>query len=115
MIFSTHRKKMEPRRRYGSRTFRDKIKTAASYKRIFNPDRGFKFLPSSNRALRAGIFAAVIVVLVAVYYLTISSAFLVTNITIKGNRQVSTGQILDVLDTDSNSRLFLMKKNNYFL
>jgi len=117
MIFSSHRKKLDPRRRFGTRTFQDKIKTAASYKRMFNPSNGFslKFLPSSGRKAKIAVLSGLAVFLLGFYYFTMSEALLVTDVTVTGNHQVSTQQIFDVLDLDSDARLFLIKKNNYFL
>lgn len=107
-IFSSHRKKLEPRRRFGGRSFRDKIKSAANYKRTFNP----KWFSGSFAILKV---LGVVIILVIFYYLFISPRLLVTNIAVAGNQTVSSQQIIDALNQADSSRIFLIKKNNYFL
>ncbi len=116
-IFSKHRKKMEPKRRFGGMEFRSKIKEASNYKRAFHPTGVFSlnFLPGNSRWLRVAKITGTLGFLLAVYYFVISPALLVTDYEIKGNRQVSADQIRETLQASGNQRLFLIPKANYFL
>ncbi len=115
-IFSKHRRKIEPKRRFGSMEFRNKIKEASNYKRAFNPTSGFSLniFPGNNRALKMAKILGVASILLIGYYLFISPTFLITNITVKGNHQVSAQQIEEVIRAND-SRLFMIKKNNFFI
>ncbi len=107
-IFSSHRKKLEPRRRFGGREFKTKIKLAQSYKRVFNVG----FLGLAAKFWRS---VAIVLFLILFYFLCISSRFVVTEVSVSGNIQVSTQQIQDTIASAGNARLFLIKKNNFFL
>jgi hypothetical protein len=114
-IFSSHRRKLEPRRRFGTRSFRDKIQQAKNYKRIFKPDSlnlSQRMFSQTGRNIR---IVGIIALLFLGYYFVISPKLLISQVQINGNRQVSTQQIQDVLDHASNGRLFLIPKNNFFL
>ncbi len=117
-IFSTHRKKLEPRRRFGGLKFRSKVKQAANYKRIFNPN------PNHWTATLANLFKghlalwrnlAIVLFLALFYYLVISTYFVVANIEVSGTQSVSAQLVADVIREAGNSRLFLIKKNDFFL
>lgn len=114
-IFSKNRK-LEPRRRFGGQQFQNKIKEAANYKRMFNPHSGFSltFMPGSTLPAKATKLAGGVLLLFIIYSLTISPTFLVTDVTVKGNRQVSRQQVEELLTT-SGSRFSPIKKNNFFL
>ena len=107
---------MEPKRRFGGRNFRDKIKVSANYKRVFqtNPS-GFwqKITRWFFGSLRIWKILGTIIILAAVYFLFISTNLLITNITVAGNQAVTSQQIIDALNQADNSRIFLIKKNNY--
>lgn len=105
-IFSSHRKKLEPKRRFGSREFKDKIKSAQNYKRVFN----IGFLGLRSKFWR---YIGLILFIFIFYYLCISSRFVVTQASVTGNVQVSTQQIQDAISQASNSRIFLIKKTNF--
>ncbi|MBX4186829.1 MAG: FtsQ-type POTRA domain-containing protein [Candidatus Doudnabacteria bacterium] len=117
MIFSKHRKKIEPGRRYGSISFRNKVKEAANYKRAFNPTSGFSLNILSGNSIRTKIYKGlgVTAVAVAIYYLMISPIFLVTDIEIKGNHQISSEQIRQLLGNTGDHRFFLIRKNNFLI
>jgi hypothetical protein len=116
-IFSNYRKKMEPKRRFGSISFRNKLKEAANYKRAFNPTGHFSlnFLPAKSWAAKTAIISGVAIFLLAGYFFVISKSMLITKIEITGNVQVSSQQIEQVLADNASSRLFLIQKNNFFL
>ena len=112
-IFSAHRKKLEPRRRYGGREFRSKVKSAANYKRVFTTyNQGFTEKVFSAVGLRSKFWrwVGLVVLLVILYYLIISSRFVVAQIQVSGNTQVSTQQIQDTINEYATHRLFLIKK-----
>lgn len=114
-IFSSHRRKLEPRRRFGGREFRSKVKSAANYKRTFNPIRsGFtaaEFLKVGGKTKYLSfLFFAVLA-----YYLIISPRFLVSEINVSGNKDVSAQRITDAVSSGGKSRWFLIKKNNLVL
>lgn len=116
-IFSKHNRKLEPRRRFGTRSFQDKVKLASSHKRAFNPTGGFslKIFHGTNLFLQAAKFSGLALFLIALYYMIAAPTFLITNITIVGNRQVSTQQIEEVLGSAGSSRFLFIKKNNFFI
>ncbi len=114
-IFSKHRRKIEPRKRFGSMQFRDKLKQASNYKRTFDSSgEGIKFL-STNSLLKPAKIVSVLVVLVLGYFFVVSDYLQITEVSIQGNHQIATQDIEDVLTTDANSRLIVIKKNNFFL
>lgn len=108
-IFSSHRKKLEPRRRFGTRNFRNKIKLAANYKRAFNVS------PTFFKSWKFWKFFSSAIIVVLFYFLVISSSLLITNISVEGNLTVPTQTIVDAVNQTGSNRLFLIKKNNYFL
>ncbi len=119
MIFSRHRRKIEPRRRFGSREFRTKLKLqSVSHKKIFMAGSFrlrswvFSVLSWRSRLLR---LLLLIGLTVSLYFLVISDRFLITEVAVTGNRQVSAEQIQAVLDTLANNRTFFIKKNHYLL
>ncbi len=115
-IFSKHRK-IEPKRRFGGMEFRNKIKAAGNYKRAFSPtgNLSISFLPHGGIYVRTLKVLSFVLLLAGVYYFVIAPNLQITEITIKGNAQVSAQQIKDILETNGNSRLLLIKKNNFFL
>lgn len=117
-IFSTHRKKLEPHRRFGGLKFRSQIKQAANYKRVFNPhpSRWMDFIRKLFRGhLALWRNAGIILFLIIFYYLVLSSRFVIANIEVNGTMSVNPQLIADVIYDAGNSRFFLIKKNNYFL
>ena len=117
-IFSTHRKKLDARRRFGTRSFQDRIKIAANYKRVFslNPNSAYiSFFRKIGLASKFWRRLAILVIFVLAYFLIISSELVITQIVVSGNSQVSSQQIAGVIGQAGQSRLFLIKKNNYFL
>lgn len=109
MIFSKHRKKIEPRRRFGSPSFRNQLKRAQNYKRVF-PSVRSGFFTSKFFSL-----ACAVLFIIAFYYLVISDRVLITEVALAGNQQVSIDQVKEVLITASNNRIFFIRKNHYFL
>jgi cell division septal protein FtsQ len=115
-IFSKHQKKIDPRRRFGGMQFRNKIKEASNYKRAFNPTSGFSLnILSDNKGARIAKVLGIAIFLVIFYFTIISPALLINTVDIKGNVQVPTSQIEDVLDANADSRFFMIPKNNFFL
>jgi hypothetical protein len=117
-IFSTHRRKLEPKRRFGGRDFKNKIKTAANYKRTFNPNptkwyEGFSGWFSGNYALWRNL--GVGAVLLILYFMVFSSHLAVANVEVKGNQAISREAIIAAVQGMGDSRVMLIKKNNYFL
>ncbi len=106
-IFSGHRKKIEAKRRFGSLEFRNKVKDAGSYKRAYL--RNESNLIPKLKYIGIGIF------IILFYLFVVSDVFTIEQVTIKGNSTVTTSQVEDVLRSSANSRLFLIRKNNFFL
>ena len=117
-IFSTHRRKLEPHRRFGSREFQNKIKQAQNYKRTMYPTTrrffgsGILTLGISSVGIRLLVYAAAALV---IYFMAISQYFLVTDIAVAGNSQVSTDQIREAIKNSTISRTFLIPKNHFLL
>ncbi|HYC79988.1 MAG TPA: FtsQ-type POTRA domain-containing protein [Candidatus Binatia bacterium] len=109
---------MEASRRYGSKEFQNKIKSAQNYKRIYDP-RGkgvvhdiLHWLHLDNRLYQ---FLLLIVAGFFAYFLIISPYFLVTEFIISGNQQVSRDQIVSVLKKSEEGRWLLVPKNHLAL
>ncbi len=117
-IVSTHRRKLEPKRRFGGREFRTKIKSAANYKRVFNtPPSGWanKFWAMVGLSSKIWRWTLGLVLAVAIYFLFISNYFLVTDIQVTGNSQIPTETIEAAIREGTDSRQFLMKSNHVLL
>nr|AIA16753.1 POTRA domain, FtsQ-type [uncultured bacterium] len=117
-IFSTHRKKLEPKRRFGSYEFRTRVREAANYKRAFTIGRHNwheRLLARVGLASKFGRRALIIAIVIIIYYLFFSSKFAISNFEISGNTEISTDQIQTSLESYSNSRFIFVKKNNFFL
>src|SRR5579885_197849 len=99
-IFSTHRRKLEPHRRFGTRSFQNKIRAAANYKRVFNPtQRSWRDVLWTHVSLASKFWRALatIVVLVVIYYIWLSPRFVVRNVEVTGNVQVAAQDISDAI------------------
>jgi len=117
-IFSPHRRKLEARRRFGSREFQNKIKRAQGYKRVLHPQTAGKirrFLDRIYLGSTAAQTLLLIVFLGAAYLLFAAGFFLVDKIEVTGNSQVSVEQVEQAIDKLGRGRLFLMRKNHFFL
>lgn len=117
-IFSPHRRKMEAKRRYGSKEFQNKVKKAQNYKRVFDPNaRGF--WSAIVRTLRLDSIliriTTAVVILGLAYLLFISPYFLVYQVTVSGNEQVQTAQIEQVFKDETASRWIFIPKNHLVL
>jgi cell division septal protein FtsQ len=117
-IFSPHRRRMEAKRRYGSKEFKNKVKNAQNYKRVFDPNgRGFvaafvRFLRLDSVLVRLGVGAAV---LAAGYFLFFSPYFLVNQVAVSGNQQVTTEQISQAFKDGTAGRSVFTPKNHLLL
>jgi cell division septal protein FtsQ len=107
-IFSKHRKKLEPKKRFGGMEFRSKVKIASNYKRVFS-------INSPWRTLKITGFFTVIILVVAFYFFGITSKFTVTNVSVLGNSQVSANDVRNAILALGNDRTFFVKENNFFL
>lgn len=97
-IFSANRKKIEPHRRFGGLEFRSKVRDAAGYKRVYTkPKISWKFWRN----------LAIVIALGIIYILTLSNYFVVSEISVSGNEQISTQSIIDALKA-KNIRLFFL-------
>lgn len=118
-IFSSHRRKLQPSRRFGGRVFKSKVKSAANYKRAWQAGSSSgwqkisRWFGRSNLAFWRNTGFAVLLVLF--YFLVWSHHFVVSNISVIGNQAISTQQVIDAITQAGDSRLFLIKKNDYFL
>ncbi|MBX4191573.1 MAG: FtsQ-type POTRA domain-containing protein [Candidatus Doudnabacteria bacterium] len=113
-IFSKHRKKLEPSRRFGGIDFRNKVKSASNYKRVFSQAGSLSLALTSGTKIAKISKAIGIAVILLTGYLGFSSTFSITNIKITGNHQIPESEIRQVLSEYGNSRL-LFKKNHFFL
>jgi cell division septal protein FtsQ len=115
-IFSKHRKKLEPSRRYGSREFKEKLTVAKNYKRAFGPQKGFVTAFFAKTGLsQIGTYVAVLVVGVIFYFLVISPYFLITQVAVAGNKQVPTTTIKEEVSKLSEKRFLLVPQNSFFV
>lgn len=116
MIFSKHRKKIEPKRRFGTRRFKERLREIQTYRRI-NSARAETFWEKIFFAigLRSKWWRYSILALIAVtfYFLVLSNYFSVTNFAIAGNKELSNDQIQQVLAVATNGRHWLIPKNNF--
>lgn len=112
MIFSKNRRKLDSKRRFGSREFKANLKSAGSYKRIFNINsRGLGSLLTTKIGRRT----LIIFLLIIAFYLFVSHRFLIENIVVSGNVQVSSEQISNAIIKASEDRWFFIPKNHFLL
>jgi hypothetical protein len=109
-IFSKHRKKIDPYRRFGSREFKEKLTTAKNYKRL-GAEKSFDFFSKTGLS-RVGTVTGIAVLAVIFYFLVLSPYFLVKNIVIKGNSRVSASEISKVVAGLSEKRFLLVPQNS---
>ncbi len=117
-IFSKHRRKLEPSRRFGGRAFQTKIKEAQNYKRIFHAPTGNrmeKFWRSIGFTSKLWRRLGILGVIIIFYFLVISQQFIISDFQITGNAQVQSQTIEDTLNQEAGKRIFLIKKSNFFL
>lgn len=98
---------MEAKRRFGGREFQSRVKNAGNYKRLLAP--AFNF--SSRFWKRVGLGAF----LVLFYYFVVSSYFVVSHIEVSGNNKISSDSIAGAIRAGTDSRVFLVKRSNFFL
>ncbi len=107
-IFSAHRRKLEPHRRFGSTEFQIKIREAANYKRVFDMS-GKKFhWGRFNFSLKIWRNLGIAALLIVFYYAAISPYFKISEVEVSGNSQVSSQAISDAIRGSSNARLFFL-------
>ncbi len=117
-IFSPHRRRMEAKRRYGSKEFQNKIKKAQGYKRIFDARSHGAFGKILHWLRLDSAVVLIPLLLVAgagIYYLFISDYFLVQNIEVSGNEQIGTSQIQEAVQKAGDERWMLIPKNHLLL
>ncbi len=116
-IFSNHRRKLEPHRRYGGREFKDKLVAAKNYKRNFNSNKESFVSAFFSRAgmSQAAVYTTLVFIGAIFYFLVISPYFLVTQVSVSGNKQVSSDEIVSAIQNAANHRFMLVKKNSFFL
>ncbi len=117
MIFSRHRR-IDPKRRFGSKDFQNKIKQAQSYKRSYNPidlNRPNKwmvligFKSKFFRVLWIGLVAAI------VYFFVFSNYLIINRVEVNGLSRVSSSQVSDLVQSLANQRTAFVPKSNFFL
>ncbi|MBX4205099.1 MAG: FtsQ-type POTRA domain-containing protein [Candidatus Doudnabacteria bacterium] len=115
-IFSKHRKKIDPYRRFGSREFKEKLTTAKNYKRLgLGAQSGASSFFSKTGLSQAGTFAAVAVFAAIFYFFVLSPYFLINSIKVSGNKQVSSDQIKELVSNLEGKRFLLVPQNSFFL
>jgi cell division septal protein FtsQ len=117
-MFFSKRRKLDARRRFGTREFRSRVRQASKYRRPYIRERRgilkilLGALFSNRKITRYLIF---FILIAGFYYLVLSSYFLVTNISINGNDQVSTEQIIQVIESHGKKRTWLIPKSHLLL
>ena len=116
-IFSNHRRKLEPYRRYGSREFQNKLLAAQNYKRSISSDSKAGFFTNffaKTGYSKLGTMGALAGLAAIVYFLVISPYFRVTNVSVVGANQVAIEDVQTVISDLGKSRLMFVPKNNLF-
>lgn len=116
-IFSTHRRKLDPKRRFGSRSFREKITKARNYKRLFSPNpQGLYLKVVSKIGLRSNFLRMLVYlfILIAFYFLVVSHYFVIADVAVSGNQQVKTEDIQNSIIL-AHGREFLIPANHFLL
>jgi hypothetical protein len=111
-IFSKHRKKIDPYRRFGSREFKEKLTTAKNYKRLA-AEKSFDFFSKTGLS-KVGTVSGIAVVAVIFYFLVLSPYFLVTNIAVSGNGKISAAEITRTIKGLQDKRFMLVPQNSLF-
>lgn len=116
-IFSTHRRKIEPHRRYGSPDFKNKIKQAQNHKRTFPLRPGALGFFLSIIGLKSWVSRSLIALVIGsvVYFLFISPYFFITQVEVSGNSQIPTDQLVNVIKEKTSGRTFFIPQNHYLL
>ena len=107
-IFSSHQRKLEPHRRFGSLEFRSKIRDAANHKRVFEMNRSGWSLSKVTWNWRFWRNFGIVLALVIIYFTTMSPYFKIERISVSGNQQVSSQAIEDAIKASGNPRLFFL-------
>jgi len=119
MFFNKNQKKLDPRRRFGSREFRNKIKEAQGYKRevFFHKPDGLweKILFAIGLRSRLIRYSLLVGLLIVLYFLVISSYLRINDVTVTGNGQVASETIIEAINKTGNSRTALIPNDHYFL
>lgn len=105
-IFSSHRRKLEPSRRFGGRVFQNKIKAAANYKRGFS-------MPRLSFSWKFWRWIGYLTAAFFIYFFILSSHLVIADVSVSGNSQVTTQQIQDTISEYANSRVIFIKKGNF--
>ncbi|HYE22417.1 MAG TPA: FtsQ-type POTRA domain-containing protein [Verrucomicrobiae bacterium] len=117
MIFSKHRR-INAKRRFGTREFQSRVKEAQNYKRPYNPidlNRPPRWMviiglkSKFYRVLWLGLIAAF------AYLFMFSDLMLIDSVKVSGTNRVSQEQVLSAIDNFSGERTFFIPKNNFFL
>ena len=113
MIISKHRKRPGTGR-FNSAEFKGRIRAAAGYRRLFPSVQRFWVLKFFIRT-RIGRVIAIIILIVAAYYLFFSSTLRITSVSVAGNNQIGTDQIANVIIGAGRERIFLISRNHFLL
>jgi|GEM_PF-2414233 len=117
-ILSPHRRRMEAKRRFGTKEFQNKIRKAQGYKRTFDPRTGSKldhalhFLRLDSRLVQAGLFA---LAAAFIYFFGISDYFRIAEISVAGAQQVSSGQVRETVRDGISGRWLFVPKDHLAL
>jgi cell division septal protein FtsQ len=116
-IFSKHRKKLDAHRRYGGREFKEKLNVAKNHKRSLNGNTKPFNLNFFGRTgfTKVGTISGLALVGTIFYFLALSPYFLVTNVSVSGNKLVTTDEIASFIKNLQGRRFLLVPQNSFFL
>lgn len=117
MIFSKHRR-IDPKRRFGSKEFQSKIRDAKNYRRSFRPidlarpSRWMVILGFRSRMFRIVWVGAICAF---AYLFMFSDQLVISNVKVTGTNRVPSEKINEVIAGLADDRTFFIPKSNYFL
>jgi cell division septal protein FtsQ len=118
MIFSRNNKRLDPRRRFGTREFQAKIKRQQTYRRVRKPidlTRKSKWLVILGFRSKAYRVMWITLILAAVYLFVFSDYMVIGQVTVTGTSKIDPNQIQSIVSSLGSQRTFLIPKANFFL
>jgi cell division septal protein FtsQ len=118
MIFSKHRRKLDAKRRFGTKDFQSKVKQAQTYKRsspVGSLNRKNRWVVLMGFRSKFFRIAWGIGLVTLAYFFIFSDFLKVDSLELVGNEKVTTEQVQTVLSNLGTRRTALVPKSNFFL
>ncbi len=117
-MFFSKQPRLDPRRRFGSRSFRNKIRDASRYRRVSKPidlhrkSRMMVILGFRSKAYRV-LWVSVIGVIA--YFFVFSDYMVIDQVSVSGTNRVDANAVKTLVSDLGSERTFLIPQSNFFL